>query len=91
MAQDNLGPWDLHLNKLGIRTTMQCYLLIFKHLSQVVLKKKIFEYFFYFFFYGLNLGPLDRSHLGSCDLHLNKVGKAPLGNAIYKISSILDK
>ena len=26
------------------------------------------------------------SHLGPCDLHLNKLGKGPLGNATYPIS-----
>ena len=27
--------------------------------------------------------PLARGHLGPRDLHLNKLGKGPLGNAIY--------
>ena len=49
-------------------------------LSQVVLKK-IFEYCS-MYFYGLNLGP---PCLG---LHLKKLGKGPLGNATYQISSI---
>ena len=35
-------------------------------------------------FYGSNLGPLARDHLGPLDLHLNKLGKEPLGNAIYQ-------
>ena len=48
MAQDHLGPWDLHLNELGKGP------LNFKHRSQVVLKKKIFEYFS-MYLYGLNL------------------------------------
>ena len=48
-------------------------------LSQVVLKK-IFEYFS-MFFYGLNLRPLTRGHLGPWDLNLNKLGRGPLGNA----------
>ena len=34
-------------------------------------------------FYGSNLGPLARDNLGPWDLHLNKLGKGPLGNAIY--------
>ena len=38
------------------RSTRQCYILNFKHLSQVVLEKKIFEYFS-MYFYGSNLGP----------------------------------
>ena len=52
------------------------------HLGQVVLKKKIVEYISMHFF-GLNLGPLARGHLGSCDLYLNKLGKGPPGNATY--------
>ena len=36
-------------------------------------------------FYGSKLGHLARSHLGSRDLHLNKLGKRPLGNATYQI------
>ena len=46
-----------------------------------------FEYFS-MYFYGLNLQPLLRSHLGPWDLHLNKIGKGPLGNATIQISSI---
>ena len=37
------------------RTNRQCYIPNFKHLSKVVLKKKIFEYFS-MYSYGLNLG-----------------------------------
>ena len=36
---------------------MLCYIPNFKHLSKVVLKKKIFEYFS-MYFHGANLGPL---------------------------------
>ena len=32
-----------------LRTTRQCYILNFRHLSQVVLKKKIFVILFYIF------------------------------------------
>ena len=46
-----------------------------------------FEYFS-MYFYGSNLQPLARSHLGPWDLHLNKIGKGPLGNATIQISSI---
>ena len=38
-------------------STMKSSILNFKHLIQVVLKKKIFEYFS-MYFYGLNLEPL---------------------------------
>ena len=38
-------------------------------------------------FYGLNLGPLARGHLGPWDLGLNKLGKGPPCNATYQISS----
>ena len=40
------------------------------------------------YFYGLSLQPLPRSHLGPWDLHLNKIGKGPLGNSTIQISSI---
>ena len=43
---------------------------------------------FSMYFYGLNLQPLPRSHLGPWDLHLNKIGKGSLGNATIQISSI---
>ena len=56
----------------------------------MVLKKKIFEYFS-MYFYGLNLRPLTRGHLGPWDLHLNKLGRDPLGNATYQISNIWAK
>ena len=56
-----LGPW---FDKLGKRLLGNvCYIPKFTHLSQVVLKKKIFEYFS-MYFYGLNLGPQARGHLG---------------------------
>ena len=38
-------------------------------------------------FYGSNLGPLARGHLGPWDLHLNKLGRGALGNATYQISN----
>ena len=53
----------------------------------MVLKKIIFEYFS-MYFYGLNLWPLTRSHLGPWDLHLNKLGRGSVGNATYQISNI---
>ena len=46
----NLGLSDLCLNKIGKGPLgIQCYISNFKHLSKVVLKIKIFEYFFYVF------------------------------------------
>ena len=54
-----LGPsWTLgpSFEKPWYRTTRQCYIPNFKHLSQVILKKKILEYFS-IYFYGLNLSP----------------------------------
>ena len=66
---------------------MPCYILNFKHLSQEVLKKKIFEYFS-MYFYGLNLGPPGKEPTWILGPSLNKIGKGPLGNATYKISSI---
>ena len=39
-------------------------------------------------FYGSNLGPPSGGHLEPGDLHMNKLGKRPLSNATYKISSI---
>ena len=47
-----------------------------------------FLIYFSMYFYGLNLQPMARSHLGPWDLHLNKLGKGPLGNATKQISSI---
>ena len=48
-----MKPIPVHIQ----RTTRQCYIRNFKHLSQVVKKMKVFEYFS-MYFYGLNLGPL---------------------------------
>ena len=51
LVQGHLGPRDLCLNKLGKGPQgLQCYIRNFKHLSQVILKKKISEYFLYFFY-----------------------------------------
>ena len=64
---------------------------IFKHLSQVVLKKKKnFEYFS-IYFYGSNLGPLGRGHLGPWGLHLNKLGRGALGRATYQFQTSVAK
>ena len=60
------------LNKLG--KGMQCNIPHFKHLSKVVLKKKIFL-IFSMYCYGSKLGPLCRGHLRPCDLDLNKLVK----------------
>ena len=83
----NLGPpgagpsWTLGLSfeHTWLRTTRQCYIPYFKHLSHVVLKKKMFVYIFSMYFYGSNLGPLARGQLDPWDLHLYKLGKGPLG------------
>ena len=72
----NLGPhgagpsWTLgpSFEETREKTTSRCYLLNFKHLSQVVLKKKMFEYFS-MYFYGSNLQLLARRLLGIWDLH----------------------
>ena len=86
--QDPHGPSDLSLNKLGKGLLgIQFYIPKYKHLSKVVLKKKIFEYFS-MYFYGLNLGPQWRGHLESCGLDLNELGIRPQGNVTYQISSI---
>ena len=46
------------------------------------------DFLIYFYaFYGSNLGPLARDHLGPWDLRLNKLGKGAPGNATYQISS----
>ena len=42
------------------------------------------EFLIFLYFYGLNLGTLSRGHLGPWDLGFNKLGKEPLGNAIYQ-------
>ena len=56
LARGHPRPWDLPLNKTGKSPLGKCFKSNFKHLSQLVLKKKIFEYFS-IYFYGLNLGP----------------------------------
>ena len=66
-------------------STMQSSIPNFKQLSQVVLKHKIFFMFSYVF---LCFKPLAYGHFGPSDLGLNKLGKRPLGNATYLISSI---
>ena len=53
--QGHLAPWDLYLNKIS-KEPLGHAILHFKHPSQVVLKKKDFEYFS-MYFYDLNLGP----------------------------------
>ena len=56
LVRGHLGPRNLCLNKFGKGPLgMQCYIPNFKHLSKVVLKKRIFEYFA-MYFYGSNLG-----------------------------------
>ena len=75
----NLGP---SFEQTWPRITRQCYIQNSKHLNQVVLKKKMLEHFS-MYFYGLNLGPSGRDHLGAGDLHLNKLEKKLLGNATY--------
>ena len=44
--------------------------------------------YFHLYFYGSNLGPPARGHLGPWDLHLNKLDIGALGNATYQISNI---
>ena len=83
----HLAPRDLQLNKIGKRPLRKCFISNLKYLRQVVLKKKISEYFS-IYFYGLNLGTPDRGNLGPWDLHLHILGNKLLGNATYQISSI---
>ena len=76
-----LGP---SFEQTWYRCTRQCYIPNFKHLGQVVLKKKIFQYISVHY-HGSNLGPLARGHLGSWDLGLNKLGKGQsMTNQCYK-------
>ena len=49
------------------------------------------EDFLIFFYVFLRFEPRTPDHLGPWDLGLNKLGKGPQGNAIYKILSILAK
>ena len=39
------------------------------------------------YFFGSNLGPLAQGHLEPWELHLNKIGKRPLGNATYQFQA----
>ena len=51
MVQGHIGPRGLCLDKLGEGLLgMQCNIPNFKHLSEVVLKKNIFEYFSMYFY-----------------------------------------
>ena len=85
--RDHLASRDLQFNKIGKKSLGKCFLSNLKHLSQVVLKKKISEYFS-IYFYGLNLGRPHLGHLGPWDLHLVILDKGLLSNATYQISSI---
>ena len=69
----------LNLIESVSRTSRQCYILNFMHLSKVVLKKKIFEYFSMYFFFVRTQDPLAGGCLGHWDLHLNNLGKGLLG------------
>ena len=70
------------------RSHRQCYIFNFKHLSQVVQKKKIFFLFFYVFQWFQPGTPWYRGHLGNWGLDLNKLGKRPLGTATCQFSRI---
>ena len=50
LVRGHLTPWDLQLNKIGKRPLGKCFILNLEHLSQVVLKKKLFEYFPIYFY-----------------------------------------
>ena len=65
-------------------STMQSTIPNFKHLSQVVLKQKIF-FILPMYFYASNPGA------PGVKLDLNKLGKGLLGNATYQISNIWAK
>ena len=76
LATGHLGPLDLHLNKfvrgeLGNAT--------YQISNNWPSGSEVEDFSIYF--YDLNLGPLALGHLGPWDLHLNKIGKGPQGNA----------
>ena len=87
LAQVHFGSWSLRLNKIGKRSLVHTKFQASKP-SGSEENFGIFFYVFSMYFYGLKLGPLARSHLAPWDLHLNKIGKGPLGNAKYQISNI---
>ena len=69
-------------------STLQSTIPNFKHLSQVVLKLQIFSYCLHVCISLLQTQePLAYGYFGLSDLDLNKIGKGPLGNATYLISS----
>ena len=68
-------------------STMQSTIPNFKHLSQAVLKLQICSYCLCISMLQTQ-EPLAYGLFGSSDLDLNKIGKEPLGNATYLISSI---
>ena len=59
----------------------------FKHMKQVVQKKKISEYFPSISTVQTQ-DPLVQGHFGPLDLHLNKLGEGQLGNTTYKSLNI---
>ena len=69
----------LGLTLVWYRTTRRemLYTLNSKHLSQVILKKNISEYFYVLLWF--NLGPTGEGHLGPWDICLNISGLGPTG------------
>ena len=74
---------DVHLNKLGKITLDNATDQISSIWAKWLQGRR-----FLIHFYGLNLGAPGPGHLEPWDRHLNKLGKEPLGNAIYQISHI---
>ena len=70
---------------------MQFSIPYFMHLSQVALKQKIVFIFSYILLMFEHSTPLEWGHFGPWDLGLNNLGKGPLGNVTYLISSIWGK
>ena len=72
--QIHIGPRNFNLNKLGKGLLCNAiYIYQISSLSQVVLLKKIFEYFS-MYFNGSNPGPLGWGQFWSRGPHLNKLG-----------------
>ena len=85
LARGHLGPWDLHLNKLGKGALANATYQISNIWAKWFWRR--FLIYISMHFCGSNLGPRARGHLGPWDLGLNKLGKEPPGNATYQISS----
>ena len=82
----HLGPWDLHLNKLGRDPLGNATYQISNIWAKWFWRRRFLNIFLCISMVW-TYDPLARGHLGPWDLGLNKLGKGPPGNATHQISS----